>query len=217
MKNNNPETQRDPAVSNYDLKSEAVEKLVNADAGEAPSYSQEELDRYRSASKIRIPMWAKILFIKAWFAGAICFFFLWGLGSYVSDLLDMLFILGVVMGVATDVLVNNIIRFIETVPGENDCWMLFPKKGMLSFFLNIVYSFAIIIGVYYLYIVINYSINLLTGNMDTVPLGVEPILFGVFCMGIDMLFVFIKRVFSSIIRDAKNAAAGAGRDETSNG
>lgn len=216
MKHNNPEKQHDPAPSNYDLKSEAVEKLVQADSAEVPSYSQEELDRYRSVSKIRIPMWAKILFIKAWFAGAICFFFLWGLGSYVSNLLDMLFILGVVLGVATDILVNNIIRFIETVPGENDGWMLFPKKGMLSFFLNIVYAFVIIFCVYHLYIVINYAINLLTGNMDSVPLGVEPLLFGVFCMGIDVLFVFIKRVFSSIIRDAKNAAAGISRDETSN-
>lgn len=216
MENNNRATENDAASVNYDLKSDAVEQLVHAGSGDAPTYSQEELQKYRTKSRLRIPQPVKILLIKAWFAGAVCFFILWGLGMYIAGMLDMLFILGVVLGLVTDLLTNPVIRFLETVPGENDAWMLFPKKGMLSFILNIVYSCLIIYCVYCLYTVINYTINAITGSQDTVPLGVEPILFGVFCVAFDMLFVGVKRVFSSILRDAKNAAAGPGRDETAN-
>lgn len=197
---------------NYDLKSEAVEKLLDAENGEAPSYSEEELNKYRSGNKFKIPNPVKIIFIKAWFAGAVCFFFLWGLGTYVTSLLDMLFILAVVLGVVTDLMVNSIIRFIEVYPGENDDWMLFGKKGMMSFFLNIVYSGVIIYCVYSLYNIINYAVMQITGNTDTVPLGVEPVLFGLFCMAFDMLFIGLKRVAKSILGDAK-AAASSGQKQ----
>lgn len=210
-------TDKTRAGNNYELKSDAVDALVNADSEETPEYSQEELEKYRSRSRIRIPQTVKILFIKAWFAGAVCFFFLWGLGTYVSSMIDMLFILGVVLGIVTDLLVNNVIRFIEKTPGENDKWLMFSKKGMVSFFLNILYSLVIIVCVYFLYNVLNYAITGITGNTDTVPLGVEPILFGVFCMAFDMLFVGIKELIKSIFSDARQAANSRekkGRAET---
>lgn len=191
---------------NYNLKSDAVETLANADSEEVPEYSQEELDRYRSKKGIRAPEAAKILFIKAWFAGAVCFFFLWGLGTYVGNMLDMLFILGVALGVVTDLLTNNVIRFIEKSSGANDKWLMFTGKGIVTFFANIVYAFVIIAGVYILYNLINYTIISMTGLTDTVPLGVEPILFGVFCMGLDMLFIGIKHLVTGMLRDARAAA-----------
>lgn len=192
--------------NNYELKSEAVETLAGADSSPVPEYSKEELERYKGKKKFKIPSPVKILFLKAWFAGAVCFFFLWGLGTYISDLLDMLFVVGVAMGLVTDLLVNNVIRFIEAFPGEHDEWMLFPKKGMLSFFLNLIYGFMIAFCVYMLYSLINFLIMSITGNTETLPLGVEPILFGIFCMGIDMLFVGIKRLIVSIIEDAQYSA-----------
>lgn len=198
---------------NYHLKSDAVEELVNADTEEAPEYSKEELEKYHAKKGFHIPEPVKILFIKAWFSGAVCFFILWGLGVYLPNMLDMLFVLAIVQGMVTDLLVNNVIRFIETVPGENDRWMLFPKKGMVSFFLNILYAFVIILAVYMIYNLINYAIISVTGNGDTVPLGVEPVLFGVFCMAVDMLFVGIKWLFGSIIRDAKAAAKSKSDEE----
>lgn len=190
---------------NYDLKSEAVEDLVNADSGDVPEFSREELEKYRSKKGIRISEPVKVLFIKAWFSGAVCYFFLWGLGNYVSGLIDMLFVLGVALGMVTDLLVNNVLRFIEKTPGRNDRWMMVPHKGMAGFFLNIVYSMVILLCVYLLYNLINYFLIGITGAADTVPLGVEPILFGIFCMGFDMLFIGFKRLLGSIIRDAKAA------------
>ena len=87
---------------NYNLKSDAVDELVDAQAGEAPEYSEEELAKYRSGGKFRIPEAVKVLFLKAWFAGAVCYFILWGLGTYIYSLIDMLFVLGIALGIVTD-------------------------------------------------------------------------------------------------------------------
>lgn len=203
------------ASVNYDLKSEAVEELLKADSGDTPQYSKEELAKYRSGNrKFRIPDWVKILFIKIWFPGAVCFFFLWGLSSFVSNMVDMMFVMAIVLGLITDLLVNNIIRYMEKFPGQYEEWMLVPKKGMVSFGLNLFFSFLIIYCVYTLY---NFIGAILT-SLNIPFYGVEPILFGVFCMAFDMLFIGIKRVFLSIFRDAKAAAHKGGdrnRDETS--
>lgn len=193
--------------TNYNLKSDAVEALVNADTEEAPEYSEEELQRYLSHKGKGIPEIVKILFIKAWFAGAVCFFFLWGLGTYIGSMIDMLFILGVALGMATDLLVNNVLRFIEKTEGANDKYMMFPKKKTINLFLNVAYSFLIVISVYGLYNLVNTVITSITGNADTVPLGVEPILFGVFCLGFDMLFVTMKNVMKSIVTQAMEKAS----------
>ena len=188
---------------NYELKSEAIDKLLKAEAGDVPEFSEEELKKYRSKGRIKISDTAKVLLLKAWFAGAVCYFILWGLGMYLYSLIDMLFILGIVLGMVTDLLTNNVIRFIEKTPGENDKWLMIPKKGMVSFFLNLVYAQVLILCVYALYGTINRVAVGIIGNADTVPLGVEPVLFGTFCMGIDMLFVGCKNLLKQIITDAK--------------
>lgn len=191
---------------NYELKSDAVDKLLKAEKGDVPKFSEDELRKYRSKGRFKIPNTVKVLFLKAWFAGAVCYFILWGLGLYIGNLIDMLFVLGVVLGMATDLLTNNVIRFIESTPGENDKWLMFPKKGMVSFFLNMVYAIVLIICVYQLYGVINQTIMAIIGSTDTVPLGVEPVLFGVFTMGFDVLFVQCKNLMKRIIADAKSSA-----------
>lgn len=191
---------------NYNLKSDAVETLVNADTEQTPEYSEEELHRYRSRSGIHLPEVLKIILIKAWFFGAVCYFILWGLGVYVSNMIDMMFVLGIVMGIVTDLLLNNVLRFIEKTPRANEKWIFITKKGTIGFFLNILYGFVILFSVFMLYNVINYVINLLfTGDMTAVPLGVEPFFFGIFAMGFDMLFIGMKHFVSNMILDAKYA------------
>ena len=188
---------------NYELKSDAVEKLLKAEAGDVPEFSEEELKKYRSKGGIKISNTAKVLLLKAWFAGAVCYFILWGLGMYIYSLIDMLFIMGIVLGMATDLLTNNVIRFIETTPGENDKWLMFPKKGMVSFFLNLVYALVLVFFVYLLYSGINLILVKIIGNADTVPLGVEPVLYGVFTMGFDVLLLGCKHLFGQIMADAR--------------
>ena len=189
---------------NYELKSDAVDKLLKAEKGEVPEFSQEELKKYRSKGGIKLPQPVKVILLKAWFAGAVCYFILWGLGMYIYSLIDMLFIMGIVLGMVTDLLTNNVIRFIEATPGENNKWLMFPnQKGMVSFFLNLVYALVLVACVYFLYSGINLMIVAIIGNADTVPLGVEPILYGVFSMGFALLFVGCKNLLKQIISDAQ--------------
>jgi hypothetical protein len=197
-----------PRAGNYDLKTDAVETLVGADSATAPEYSREELERYRSKKGLRLPETVKVLLIKVWFYGAMCFFFLWGLGNYISAMLDMLFVLGTAMGMVTDLLLNNTLRFIEKTPGANDRWLMVTKKGTLGLVLNVLYGYGILLCVFMLYNLINYAIITVTGAEGTIPLGVEPILFGMFCVGFDSLFIGIKHLLCSIVQDAKNTASG---------
>lgn len=191
---------------NYDLNSKAVDDLVNADTEDVPQYSEEELGKYRKKSRFSIPAWIKVVLIKAWFAGAVCYFILWGVSMYVPGMIEMMFVLSVVMGMATDLLVNNVLRFIEKIPGENDRWLMVRRKGIVGFGLNLLYGFVIIFCVYTFYDVVNFLIITAAGLEDTLPLGVEPILFGLLCMGFDMLFIGCKRLMGKILRDAKDAA-----------
>lgn len=184
----------------YKLNSKAVDDLVNANADNSPKVSEAELRSYKSGSKIKVADWVKVLFIKAWFAGAVCFFFMWGLGNYLADQLDMLFVTGTALGMVTDLLTNNVLRFISKTQGGNDRWLMFPRKGWISFPLNILYGYVILALVFILYNVINLTIIRFTGAVDTVPLGVEPILFGVFCMGFDVLLVQVKHFLAGLFK-----------------
>lgn len=188
----------------YKLNTKAVEDLAGADESNSPEVSEEELNRYRSGSKLKVAGWVKILFIKFWFPAAVCYFFIWGLGVYVTDLLDMLVITGIALGVVTDVLTNSILRWFARTEGAHDRWMMFPKKSYWTFPLNILYAWAVLFLVVMLYNVINVLVNMVTGAAGTVVLGVEPVLFGLFYMGFDTLLIEAKHLCGRILRDAQN-------------
>ncbi len=196
-------TPSEDAQKNYDLKSKAVEDLVDE---EVPEYSQEELNRYRKKSGFKIPELVKILFIKAWFAGAACYFIVWGLAMYIPGTIEKMFVLSVGMGMVVDLLLNNVIRFFEKTPGANEKWLFVTKKGVVGFGLNLLYGFLVVLSVYGVYNGVNMLAAAISGNEDTIVLGVEPILFGLLCMGFDMLFISIKHLIRRIIRDAMDAA-----------
>ena len=190
-------------ADHYKLNTKAVDRLVNANKMEIPSdqLGNDPAKKYRSSFFDRIPDSVKALFIKFWFNGAVCYFIFWGLGIYVYDHLDMIVIMSVVLGVINDILVNNILRFIETMPGANDKRMMFPKKKYWTFLTNIIYSFVILNGVVWIYEMINNVIVMLSPDA---MLGVEPILFGVFYLLVDVLLVSMKNLTKTIINDAKD-------------
>lgn len=191
----------------YKINTKSVDDLVNATSENSPPVPPEELKKYRSASGgIHLTMWMKAVLIKFWFAGAACFFIFWGLGTYISSTLDMLFVFGVSLGMVMDLLENSIFRFIAPQEGDNDVWMMFPRKGVLAFLLNILYGVFLLLCVDGLYQVINTVLVSLTGNSDTIPLGVEPICFGLFYMGVDLLLLGVKALCKRIFSDARRAA-----------
>ena len=204
-----PEREDRSAASYYDLKLKAVDDLVTADVTNSPKVSEEELRKYRSGPKLRLSDWAKALLIKFWFAGAVCFFFLWGLGAYLHSQLDQLVILGLALGAVTDLLTNNIFRFYAKTPGENDRFMMFPQKGFVTLPLNLLYAFLLLFCVVTTYGVINAAVRLVSPSMNqsSVPLGVGPILFGAFTTAWDTLWIKVKRTAQSILKNARRSAA----------
>ena len=192
----------------YSLNTKAVEDLVSADVTNSPKVSEAELRRYRSGPKIRLADWMKAVLLKWWFAGAVCFFFLWGLGTVVPNRENQLIIVGLALGAVTDLFTNNIFRFYARTPGENDRWMMFPRNSFSTLPLNIVYGYVILFLVVLTYNAVNAFLIAATGAQDKIPLGVGPILFGLFCTGWDLLLLAAKRMLMRIVRDAKRRAAG---------
>lgn len=196
--------ERRAAADYYKLNKQAVEDLVTADESNSPVVSEEELSRYRSGGKWKMPRWLKIMLIKAWFMAATSFFFIWGLGVVLPNIIDQIVITGIAMGFVIDLLLNNLLRFMEKRPGENASWIFVGVKGFFSLPLNILYALVLMFLVVQTYEVIN-SLLLLIFSLPqgTVPLGVEPILFGLFALGWDMLFLLMKRTMKQIVADAK--------------
>lgn len=203
-KNKSKQTEKN-ASEYYKLKTGAVDKLV--DTSNAPVVSEKELKKFKSGGKIKIPSWLKVVFAKFWFGGAACYFFFWGLGMYLADL-ELMLVVSIGLGLVTDLLVNNLLHFFEPQKGDFDKWMLIPFRRWWTIFLNVLYSGVILFCIMNTYDIINRIILINNPDMTTLPLGVEPLLFGVFYMGFDMLFIGIKNTFVKIFRDAEKKTSG---------
>lgn len=212
----------------YDLKVDKVDELVSAlkddvsqDAEEismnisdctgedsAENYTksgkQKQFDPYKVDKLSRIPTWIKAWFVKFWFAGAVCYFIMWGIG--LSDALDSIVLCGAVLGLVVDILVNPIFRYMESDRKEYDNYMMFPFpfKVYWTFLTNIVYYILVLFCVNYCYFGLNELINLITGTSDNIYVGVEPLLFGLFAVVIDMAFIGVKDLIVHLVKKHKN-------------
>ena len=206
MSKNNKKAHNNSQNEHYNLKKDAVDRLVNAH-NSPESLESLGLDpgkKYRSGGFLdKIPSWLKAVFIKFWFNGAVCYFILWGLGLFIANFENMIIILALVLGMVTDILVNNAFRFFAAVDGANDKWMMFPKKKLVNLFFNVIYALAILLMVVWLYNTVNGVINVIKETEGIVYLGVEPIFFGLFYVLFDLCFIGMKNLVGSIVRDAK--------------
>ena len=207
-KNQKNQKQENVESKAYDLKTDAVDRLVNADKKTYPNTKGDPGKAYRSGGFLsRIPDPIKAIFIKFWYNGAVCFFIFWGLGMFVWDTLDMIIVLGVVMGMVTDILVNNTFHFFAIMNGSNNKWMMFPqKKQFWTFFANIAYGIFVMFIVSTVYSVINVLLNTILHTENTVYLGVEPVMFGLLYVAVDLMFIGMKNLSIKIVDDAKKKA-----------
>ncbi|MDE5728627.1 MAG: hypothetical protein K2I20_00430 [Clostridia bacterium] len=220
---------RETTIENYyDLKVDKVDELVAAlkdDGGasdEEISFDifdctgvddpknvtrggkQKKFDPYKTDFLGKVPACIKALFVKWWFAGMVCFFFMWGIGL---DGLDAMVLLGAVLGIVVDALVNPLLRYMETDKREYNAYMMFPFpfKAFWTFFTNIIYYVLIMVCVNYCYLGLNELINFISGNTDAfhIAVGVEPLLFGTFCVLADMVFIGIKDLIVWLVKRGK--------------
>ena len=200
---NKPETKE---ASYYQLHTGAVEDLVTATKENTPQYSEEELNRYRSGkSKRKFPQGLKVVLIKFWFYGAVCFFVFWGLGLYLTGL-DLQFVGAIVLGMVTDLLINHFLRFTEQLPGGSKKWMMVTRRGTAGFFMNLLYGFLLMFLIVTAYNMVNTVIVGIFGSENAPLLHVEPLGFGLIAMGADMLCVAIRNTLRKIVDDAKKKA-----------
>ena len=200
---NKPETKE---ASYYQLHTGAVEDLVTATKENTPKYSEEELNRYRSGkSKRKFPQGLKVVLIKFWFYGAVCFFVFWGLGLYLTGL-DLQFVGAIVLGMVTDLLINHFLRFTEKLPGGSKKWMMVTRRGTAGFFMNLLYGFLLMFLIVTAYNMINTGIVGIFGSENAPLLHVEPLGFGLIAMGADMLCVVSRNTLRKIVDDAKKKA-----------
>lgn len=190
------------------LKDEEVDEEVNfemsANMGfDDPSHytktgKARKFNPYRIDMLARVPTFLKALFVKFWFSGVVCYFVMMGLGVYLMyDDLDMLVIVGIVMGIVNDIFVNPIFRYMESDRREYNNFMMLPFafKQFWTFFLNIIYYLFVVVLVNYIYTFINLFIG---------GLAVEPILFGIFAIMVDMAFIGIKDLIVYLVKRHKN-------------
>ena len=179
----------EPERDYYKLKTDAVNRLVEADKGNVRKVADEEIEKYNSSKLSKIPVWVKAVFIKFWFAGAVCIFFYWGLAQYIGSWLDQMFILGLGMGVVTDLLTKNIMLFISSDDKEYYPYLMFTQKKYWTLIANIIYAFIVLFCTIQVYRILK--------------INVEPILFGVIYTAIDMLFIKIRDLIASAISKNK--------------
>lgn len=188
----------------YQLNTDAVDRLVNATKETAPEIPAEEETYRKQGFLSKVPSSVKALVAKYWFFGAACFFFYWGLAMFVSDPYALILILGVAIGLITDLLTNNAFRYFQSSEKEYDKWMLFPMKKLWTIFANVIYGVILVVLVRYLYDFINRAvISLKDLPAETVVLGVEPFLFGLFCLVFDLAFIWIKNLIVYLIKKRK--------------
>ena len=217
----------------YDLRTKEVDELVAALKGELdeteaepvptniaeitgeeqkvkPGSKKADFDPYKIDKLSRIPVWVKAIFIKWWFAGAVCYFILMGLGRVVTDALDQAVLAGCVLGIFTDMFVNPIFRYMESSEKEYNKYMMFPFpfKQFWTFFTNIIYYLVVGLLVMLMYGGINQLFNLINNNYDGyVTIAVGPLIYGTFCVMVDMAFIGIKDLIVFLVKRAKRKKA----------
>ena len=118
-----------------------------------------------------------------------------GLGIYIPSSFDLMILDGLLYGLLVDIIVNPFFRMLESDKREYDAYTMFPfpVKHFWTFFANMLYYLIVFMGVMLCYTGINKFITFA---------AVEPLLFGVFAVAVDMVFIGIKDLIVFLIKKA---------------
>lgn len=168
--------------------------------------SGKEFNPYKLDKLSRVPTWIKAIFIKWWFAGCVYYLIGMGLGSIIVNNENRMLLTGVTLGIVVDVLVNPALRYFQSSEKEFDNYIMFPFpfKKYWTFLTNILYYIVVAIGVLYLYVGLNLIIDAIRGGVSgNINVGVEPLLYGTFCVIVDMAFIGIKDLIVFLVKRKK--------------
>lgn len=226
MAKKNKKKNQEAAIENYyDLKVDKIDELVaalkdeeslpdepidygmntNMGVNDPKNYKrsgkEKQFDPYKTDFLSKVPVWIKALFVKWWFAGMVCWFFVFGIQW--KNILDTVIFVGLALGIVVDLLVNPVLHYMQTDKKEYDNYMMFPFpfKAFWTFFANVSYYILIMIGVFYIY----QGLGMLVSADATSAFPIEPLLFGTFCVIVDMIFIGIKDGVVALVRHLKKS------------
>ena len=210
----------------YDLKTKEMDELVAALKSDGATAEEQDktapvsldikeitgeetkgakkFDPYSVDKISRIPAPIKAILVKWWFAGLVCYFIVMGLGSIGIEMstLDMLVLTGAVLGLIVDLMVNPILRMIQSDRKEMHAYMMFPFpfKAYWTFITNVIYYVVVLVVVNYCYLGLNLLVQL---GSSSAYVALEPLLFGVFTVIADMAFIGIKDLIVYLVKRYK--------------
>lgn len=194
----------DDQAKYYDLKVEAVNDLVDAlksdphvPLTEEQKKNQNTPNPYKNDFLRKIPTWVKMFFIKFWIGGAFCFFVYMGLPILIGNLENTFLLSGLILGVITDWMINSALLYFETDRLEYHPYMMLPVscKKIWTILINIPYGLLEVFTIYFIYRFLQiYAFENLT---------VEPLLFGVLYLLVDMFYISIKNIIVYLVKKMK--------------
>ena len=164
--------------------------------------NEQQFDPYRIDRLAMIPAPVKAVVIKFWFAGAVYYFIGLGIAALnTPSQLDLVVVLGIVLGMVTDLMVNSIFRFMRTDKNDYAPYMVFGAKKFRNFFLNILYNIVLSFLIAYTYNFINiFAQNLGWVEEGAVLITAEPLLYGVFYLMYDFAVLGIIALVRKIMK-----------------
>ncbi len=139
------------------------------------------------------------LVFRWWTAGAVYFFVGWGttLGNQ-ALIVDLIFFLGLAMGLFNIVILNPILRLMFNIGSKRPSHEDTPWQRISDYLVELLKNVFIVALVVLIYLVVNQLLILLLGLPESaVPLPGEPILFGVFYL---LVFVLLEAIAKRIKR-----------------
>ncbi len=146
----------------------------------------EGLDPYNIDKVSKIPYGVKLYFLKWWSGGAV--FFLVGFGLNIAGY-DLIFLLGLLMGLCNEYVVHRLIKWMSE-PEQYKKYVMVPFTSFVSLFVNLLYGMVLSVSAFGVYALLRVLATTLIS--DTLIVPVEPLFFGLICLGWDRLFLLIK-------------------------
>ena len=145
-----------------------------------------KINPYKYSWYDKIPYRIKAYIIKFWFAGAVYYFAGWGIYVEKFDELDKVVLIGLILGFVFEILVSNILRFMETDKDKADEYLLLRKKNFFNVFISVIYNLIVVFIIAHTYTLLNMLFNVI---------GVEPFGFGLLYLLYDFIFLFAFNLF----------------------
>jgi len=174
-----------------------------------------EINPYEVDKLAKVPSWLKILLLRYW-AAAAASFLLFGISELgmnifqdsevaaVETNVKLILLLGLFLAIFNNYIVRLFVRLMYNRRDNTYKWNLINFKGLLSFFVALLYNFLMAILIYILIVGVLAPNHLVFDPFGTTDgIGIEPFTVGFIYLIIDGVFIIIKNLIVAIAQRVK--------------